>query len=113
MHCFCLSPAVVMAGEDWTQPMLHKCANPACTVPFRSLREGKLFLAESFPNDLDSGFDGNRRKARKREHFWLCGACSALFTLHFDAALGMLTLPLSERAAPRSAVPRPALANSA
>jgi hypothetical protein len=33
--------------------------------------------------------------------------------LHFDAALGMLTLPLSERAAARSAVPRPALANSA
>jgi hypothetical protein len=33
--------------------------------------------------------------------------------LHFDATLGMLTLPLGERAAPRSAVPRPPLANSA
>ncbi len=32
--------------------MLHKCANPACTVPFLSLREGKLFLAETFPSDL-------------------------------------------------------------
>jgi len=77
--------------------MLHKCANPACTVPFRSLREGKLFVAETFANDSDSGFNGDRRKTRRREHFWLCGPCSAHYTLHFDPALGMLTIPLSER----------------
>jgi len=88
--------------------MLQKCANPGCTVPFRSLREGKLFLAETYNNDLESGFDGNRRKTHKREHFWLCGACSAHFTLHFDPTLGMLTVPLLERAAPRSAAPRSA-----
>jgi len=88
--------------------MLQKCANPGCTVPFRSLREGKLFLAETYNNDLESGFDGNRRKTHKREHFWLCGACSANFTLHFDPALGMLTVPLLERAAPRSVAPRSA-----
>lgn len=93
--------------------MLHKCANPGCTVPFRSLHEGKLFLAETFTNDLDSGFDGNRRKSRKREHFWLCGACSAHFTLHFDATLGMLTIPLGERASLRSTVQRSALADTA
>src|ERR1039457_2537404 len=51
--------------------MLQKCANPTCTVPFRSLREGKLFLAETFPSDLNSAFNGNRRKLRRREHFWL------------------------------------------
>ena len=78
--------------------MLQKCANPGCTVPFRSLHDGKLFLAETFTNDLDSSFDGNRRKSRKREHFWLCGACSTHFTLYFDATLGMLTVPLGERA---------------
>jgi len=78
--------------------MLQKCANPGCSVPFRSLRDGKLFLAETFTNEPDSGFDGNRRKSRKREHFWLCGACSTHFTLYFDATLGMLTVPLSERA---------------
>lgn len=87
--------------EDWTQPMLHKCANPACTVPFRSLREGKLFLAETFPSDLSGGFDGNRRKLRRREHFWLYDACSSHFTLRFDPTHGMLTVPLSERASPR------------
>ena len=76
--------------------MLHKCANPACTVPFRSLREGKLFLAETFPSK-QSAFDGNRRKLRRREHFWLCNACSCHFTLRFDPTHGMLTVPLSER----------------
>jgi len=81
--------------------MLHKCANPACTVPFRSLREGKLFLAENFPSNLNGAFDGNRRKLRRREHFWLCNACACHFTLHFDPNLGMLTVPLSERASPR------------
>ncbi len=81
--------------------MLHKCANPACTAPFRSLREGKLFLAETSPSDLNASFDGNRRKIRRREHFWLCDACCAQFTLRFDANLGMLTVPLSNRAAPQ------------
>ncbi len=93
--------------------MLHKCANPACTVPFRSLHEGKLFVAESFSNDLDASFDGNRRKTRKREHFWLCGPCSAQFTLHFDATLGMLTLPLSKRVPTRLTPIQSAVANSA
>jgi hypothetical protein len=73
--------------------MLHKCANPGCVVPFRSLREGKLFLAETFAADSDTEFDG-KRKLRKREHFWLCAACSTNFTLHYDASLGMLTVPL-------------------
>ncbi|MGO9405072.1 MAG: hypothetical protein ACLPVW_16540 [Terriglobales bacterium] len=81
--------------------MLHKCANPSCTAPFRSLREGKLFLAETFPSDPNVSFDGNRRKVRRREHFWLCDVCSAQFTLRFDANLGMLTVPLSNRAASR------------
>ena len=76
--------------------MLHKCANPTCTVPFRSLREGKLFLAETFPSDLSAPFEGNRRKLRRREHFWLCDACSAHFTLRFDPAVGMLTVPVSK-----------------
>jgi hypothetical protein len=81
--------------------MLQKCANPTCTVPFRSLREGKLFLAETSPSDLNSEFNGNRRKLRRREHFWLCDACSAHFTLRFDTTLGMLTVPLRERESPR------------
>ena len=29
--------------------MLHKCANPACPIPFRKLSHGKLFLVETEP----------------------------------------------------------------
>jgi hypothetical protein len=96
-----ISLAEINRREDWTQPMLHKCANPTCTVPFRSLREGKLFLAETFPADMNPSSDSSRRKLRHREHFWLCDSCSAHFTLRFDPALGMLTVPISERTGPR------------
>lgn len=78
--------------------MLQKCANPACTVPFRSLREGKLFLAEGFP---DSETANARRKLPRREHFWLCQACSCHFTLRFDTERGLLTVPLHPRSEPR------------
>ena len=81
--------------------MLHKCANPACTIPFRSLREGKLFLAETLPSEASGAFDGNRRKLRRREHFWLCDACSSHVTLRFDTSQGMLTVPIDERASQR------------
>jgi hypothetical protein len=81
--------------------MLHKCANPACVVPFRSLREGKLFLAESFPSDDSATFEGNRRKLRRREHFWLCQACSTHLTLRFDPTGGMLTVPFVQGASSR------------
>jgi hypothetical protein len=73
--------------------MLRKCSNPSCSVPFRSLREGKLFLAEPRPQDPD---DGLRKKLPRREHFWLCQACSGHFTLRFDSDRGMLTVPLHQ-----------------
>ena len=81
--------------------MLRKCANPACTVPFRSLREGKLFLAETYPPSYETAANGNRRKLPRREHFWLCQACSSQFTLRFDTEQGMMTVPLSQGSASR------------
>jgi len=79
--------------------MLQKCANPTCAVPFLSLREGKLFLAETYPSD-PAAFGENRRKVRRREHFWLCSACATHFTLRFDSTQGMMTVPLNERSRP-------------
>lgn len=75
--------------------MLQKCANPACSVPFRSLREGKLFLAENRDSDARASGASSLRKPR-REHFWLCEACSSHFTLRFDHDRGMMTVPLAE-----------------
>jgi len=84
--------------------MLRKCANPACTVPFRSLREGKLFVAEATPAEQD-GRQGHRQKLQRHEHFWLCQACSGHFTLRFDPDLGMLTVPLMSSLAGCVSVP--------
>ena len=76
--------------------MLQKCANPACSVPFRSLREGKLFLAEN--NFFSSGSTTNSRTRPRREYFWLCQECSTYLTLRFDTSRGvMMTVPLRER----------------
>ena len=80
--------------------MLRKCANPTCTVPFRSLREGKLFLAEAPACDLEDANDGFRKKHPRREHFWLCEPCAAHFTLRFDTEQGMLTVPLNREPQP-------------
>lgn len=81
--------------------MLQKCANPSCSAPFRSLREGKLFLAEGPPPESGNLVSGSPPKLRRREHFWLCGACSGQFTLRFDAQRGMLAIPISDYIAPR------------
>lgn len=80
--------------------MLQKCANPACSVPFRSLREGKLFLAENRDSHAETYGASSVRKLR-REHFWLCDACSSHFTLRFDNDRGMMTVPLAEQSQPR------------
>jgi hypothetical protein len=80
--------------------MLHKCANPTCTAPFRSLREGKLFISETYSADAQEVENGARRKPR-REHFWLCDSCSSRFTLQFDTKLGVMTIPLDAYVAPR------------
>lgn len=102
VHDGCNIPGLnPVEARDWTQPMLHKCANPSCTAPFRSLREGRLFLAETLPESARGPSDGNRRKLRRREHFWLCDACSAHFTLRFDSEQGMLTVPLTSDVSPR------------
>jgi hypothetical protein len=63
--------------------MISKCANPACAVPFRYMREGRLFRMEFDPDPQGSGpaLVGSAKLKRKIEHFWLCGTCSATLTL--------------------------------
>jgi hypothetical protein len=83
--------------------MLQKCANPACSVPFRSLREGKLFLAENRDSYAEASRPSSVRRLR-REHFWLCESCSSHFTLRFDNDRGMMTVPLAEQSKARFSV---------
>lgn len=72
--------------------MVSKCANPSCAARFLYLRDGRLFRLE-----IDAGGPqpmNERGPARRLEHFWLCGPCSALFTLTVDKG-EVTTVPLS------------------
>lgn len=89
--------------------MLHKCANPACSVPFLRMTEGKLFLVQ-MPFSSGSRKAAGQRKSglRRIEHYWMCDQCARQLTIVFDASRGMLTVPLP--AAKKSAVSESAVA---
>ena len=81
--------------------MLHKCANPTCPRPFRSLNHGKLFLIEidhpvAVPHDGTTTLR-KERSSRRTERYWLCDDCSSLLTLTFQRGRGMVTVPLPAR----------------
>lgn len=78
--------------------MVSNCANPACGIPLRYLRDGRLFQFEVKTLANDSGVDAggvSARKAVSRQvwHFWLCGQCSASMTLEFDGHEGLKITP--------------------
>ncbi len=76
--------------------MLYKCANEACSTPFRRLREGKLFQVETeYFSGHGPAAESSRktRKSRRIEHYWLCDACSPFVTLTFDQERGVITVP--------------------
>ncbi len=81
--------------------MLSKCANPECTTPLHYLREGKVFKVEKVRPALVAG----KRPVASVEHFWLCGPCSEISTLIYDAKHGVRLTPKS---APAPAVRRAA-----
>jgi hypothetical protein len=70
--------------------MLTKCANPACTARFhyfRHGRDGRLFQVERRSNGAGNGAgkNGAAKNGHNIEHFWLCAACAAAFTIAVDA----------------------------
>lgn len=77
--------------------MLAKCANPACSTPFRRLNEGKLFQVETRTTSEANGRMSRRKgSARRIEHFWLCAECCRFVTLAVHEKSGVITVPLPE-----------------
>ncbi|HKC72332.1 MAG TPA: hypothetical protein VKB60_11945 [Terriglobales bacterium] len=77
--------------------MLAKCANPACSAPFRYLHEGKLFRL-----DLGAGPpSGDTRIPRQLQYFWLCERCARTMTLEMQAGK-VLARPLPRTTAARA-----------
>ncbi len=61
--------------------MVAKCVNPKCREPFIYFRHGRLFR---FELSTESRSNRNIQEAdptRRTEIFWLCGRCSAKWTL--------------------------------
>jgi hypothetical protein len=69
--------------------MVEKCANPACTATFRSLRDGRVFVTE-FDADYRSGASG---RVRQRQYFWLCNSCSRTMTVIVEKGKRVLVVP--------------------
>ena len=77
--------------------MISKCANPECSVPFRYLRDGKLFRVDL--DQLESrpaGPHGSEKTWHRMEHFWLCGNCASTMTLVAEKGRGVIAVPLSQ-----------------
>ncbi|MGC2639861.1 MAG: hypothetical protein WA294_21960 [Acidobacteriaceae bacterium] len=51
--------------------MVNNCANPKCGKPLHYLRDGRVFIF-----DVPGKIAANGKRARRIEHFWLCGTCS-------------------------------------
>jgi len=73
--------------------MLSKCANPACSTPFRYLRDGKLFEFDS-QREPEAGNESTVM-SRRSEFFWLCGECSTQLTVIRDSRKGVVTVPIT------------------
>lgn len=74
--------------------MLAKCANPSCSTPLVYLREGKIFMMDHAPETPSSPEAPKTPKPASRvEHFWLCGPCSAEYTLVYRVGMGVHVEP--------------------
>ena len=73
--------------------MLHKCANPNCTNPFRKLSQGKLFLVDTQPLEESRRARWKNRPAQRVEYYWLCDQCAFALTLSYEQGRGVVAVP--------------------
>jgi len=88
--------------------VLHKCANPNCTNPFRKLSQGKLFLVDTQPLEQSATRRTRWRSqpAQRVEYYWLCDQCAFVLTLSYERGRGVIAVPRAEvaRRKPAAAV---------
>ncbi len=83
--------------------MLSKCANPACLSPFLYLHEGTIFNIE-VEGEPAVNSDGSITRARRLEHYWLCGECARSMTVVYEQGrvITRLARPALTAAKPRT-----------
>ena len=84
--------------------MIEQCVYPRCSVSFRYLHKGKLFVLET---DDDSStvapLADQPRKPRRLRPFWLCDACCRTMTVINEKGRGIRVIPLSSAGDERAA----------
>jgi hypothetical protein len=55
---------------------MDRCANPACSEPFRYFRSGRIYRIDR--REIVRS-PSSQRGTQRSEHFWLCGSCSPRF----------------------------------
>jgi hypothetical protein len=75
--------------------MISSCANPACRLVF-DYRQGHLFRFHKAHRP-----DEQPPNTHSVQHFWLCGKCSAIYTLVYADERGVLLQDRSAFAAPQ------------
>lgn len=78
----CIQPTHVRWYARLGWQVLHECCNPVCKRSFVNLGEGKLFRVQANDTFASSPLPNSVKKPYSRiEYFWLCGKCSAEWTL--------------------------------
>ena len=68
------NPLLVLSLLPMGSFMVNQCANSGCGKPLHYLREGRIFVFDlPDPNPPKPAAGG---RARRLQHFWLCGSCS-------------------------------------
>jgi hypothetical protein len=70
--------------------MISRCANPVCLAKFGH-REGRLFRFPKRAKDQPAN-------THAVQHFWLCGACSKLYSLEYIENQGVALKPRAKEA---------------
>jgi|SRR5579884_1987374 len=91
--------------------MLTKCANPLCSRPLHYLRDGKVYRVEikEEPHENENGkapflVPGVQKRKYSVQHYWLCGDCMTMMTLHFDERGNLTVVPKAPKVLPAIAV---------
>jgi hypothetical protein len=75
--------------------VLTKCANPTCSEEFRSLRRGRLYVAEP----TTAGTTNVSTATGKRDklgYLWLCDACCKTMSVTVDSDQHVVITPVQK-----------------
>ena len=84
--------------------MTTKCVNPACGVPFRYLRGGRLFLVDRPSDAREKDESPMTDGSRISEFFYLCEVCRKTMQVILDKG-GAVVLKTFDRKPPISIQP--------